>query len=171
MSKEAGIWIEPTGGYIDASISHIDAVIKNPILFQVTRKDIEDKYRQYGEKFFIEGKAREEVIKEILKYGFIRVRKYSKGYTINVQRLDTHAKKLITNWASDLAYTEKGVLGYREQDLFLTVSIVPMEGQVVTDTLKRIALGSLSGEVYEFRKIFKHSVRYLTNTIKRVLGR
>lgn len=165
-----GIWIAPSGKYIDASISHIDTVVKNPNIFGITKDEINKVYDKYGEKYYMEGKAREEIIIDLLKKGFIRIRAYpNRNYTVNVDSMQDKVKRLITNWASDLAYSDTGVLNNVEKDVFMPVNIVPMTGKGDSLTVKKIALGELTGNVFEFKRIFRYNIRNIKNKLLKYL--
>jgi hypothetical protein len=53
---------------------HIKDVIDHPEEFNLTKKYIEDTYKKYNEKIYTEGKAREEIMVEVMKKGWVRVR-------------------------------------------------------------------------------------------------
>ncbi len=54
-------------------ITHIDFVIQNPEMFGLTLDQIQETYDKYGEKLRFEGKARDEIIYDLLQKGFVRV--------------------------------------------------------------------------------------------------
>jgi len=56
--------------------SHIQYIIENPDIFGVSIDYIQKLYDKYGERINEEGKAREEIIKQISKDGWIRIRHY-----------------------------------------------------------------------------------------------
>lgn len=105
-------WISPKGKITGGLESHIAMVIKAPEKFGITREYIDKKYKEYGEQIGVEGKAREEIIREILKEGFIRIRKYRNDeWVINVHRISKRNKERITKWAEKI--TEKGIDGVK----------------------------------------------------------
>jgi len=165
-----GIWITKDGKYIDAPISHILTAIKNPDVFGITQEEINAIYDKYGERYYMEGKAREEVIRALLKKGFIRVRAYpNRYYTVNVEKLVDKVKRLITDWASDLAYTDQGIFNTRESDVYTPVNIVPMAGNVEKHKIKDIALGELTGEKFEYRRHYRYCIRTIKNRLAKLL--
>lgn len=105
-------WVSPKGKITGGLESHIAMVIKAPEKFGLTREWIDEKYKEYGERIGVEGKAREEIIREILKEGFIRIRKYKNDeWVINVHRISKRNKERITKWAEKI--TEKGIDGIK----------------------------------------------------------
>lgn len=65
------------GKLIEVQKTHINDIIENPETFGFTKKYIEDMYKKYNEKLYTEGKAREEIMVEAMKEGWIRVRQTS----------------------------------------------------------------------------------------------
>ena len=61
---------------IENDASHIRIIADNPERFGLTRRYIEDVFEQHGEMMGTEGEAREEIIKEVARNGWIRVRHY-----------------------------------------------------------------------------------------------
>jgi len=62
------------GKLISTTGLHISEIIGNPEAFGLTKKYIEDTYKKYDERMGIEGKAREEIMIEAMKNGWIRIR-------------------------------------------------------------------------------------------------
>jgi len=77
--------ISPNGEIVSVGDTHIDAIIKNPSKFGLSASEIEKTYEKYNEPMGIEGKAREEIIINVVKRGWIRVRRYrNDGYSVNI---------------------------------------------------------------------------------------
>lgn len=147
MIVKAAYWISPKGEIIKvAGISgttHIDTVINNPDEFGVTIDEIKDVYEKYGEPFRSEGKAREEIIKNVVKKGWIRVRKYKNSHwSFNVYRLSKKTKDYIFDWADKI--TSKGLFNQKENEIYLDVRILSVsDDSMETTTIKEILEGSL----------------------------
>lgn len=96
-------WINPHGKIIKQNNdNHIAAIINNPSAFKVNRDYIETIYDKHGEAVGTEGNAREEIIVNVLKRGFVRVRLYANKYwSITVDRYTTKIKKALQVWAFD----------------------------------------------------------------------
>ena len=63
-------------GFIIPVERHIYTVSEYPEAFGFTNKEIKKIYKKYGEKARQEGKAREDILKTVVKRGWIRGRKY-----------------------------------------------------------------------------------------------
>jgi hypothetical protein len=72
-----GYWIKGNDITDMTTNSHISDVIYHPEKFGITKEEIENAYKKYGEKLQTEGKAREELIRKVSEKGWIRVRHYT----------------------------------------------------------------------------------------------
>mgnify|MGYP006312357465 FL=1 len=70
-----GYWVKGNDVY-EVEKNHVRFVLNNPEAFDFTKEELVDIYRRYGEKIGQEGKAREEIIRECARRGWIRVRFY-----------------------------------------------------------------------------------------------
>ena len=135
-------WISPKGEITGSMKSHISQVIQAPEKFGLTREYIKDKYDRYGEKLGLEGKAREEIMKEIFDAGFTRIRKYgNSGWTVDTGKADKRFKQRITKWAEKI--TEKGIDGIQETNMKTMVNISDMRGYNKQMPIDRLATGAL----------------------------
>ena len=71
-----GFFISPSGAFIPVKGSHIATVVSFPSAFGLTREKIDAAYATHGETSYIEGRAREEVLRGALKKGWIRLRRH-----------------------------------------------------------------------------------------------
>ena len=96
-------WINPYGQIINIGAGkHITQVTDAPEKFGVTREYLEAKFKEYGEPWGSEGKAREEIIKEIMKKGFIRIRLYHNLYwSIQTWDFSSRTRKALEKWAEE----------------------------------------------------------------------
>lgn len=111
---------------IDVSTStHIDAILQNPEQFGMDLQQIKDIYKLYDEKLGFEGKARKQIIMEVSKNGWIRVRKYNRPYYWSIQcdhiRIRKESIKAFCNWAVDnglMSYhDEVHIIGYQDEGI------------------------------------------------------
>lgn len=121
------IWISPKGELVaDFNSNHIKMVISNPQKFGLTMEYIEDKHEKYNEPVGIEGKAREEIIRELVKKGWIRIRRYpNKFWSVTVQKMNKKVKDFLYDWSQKVL---SGVAGFKEKDKFMPVNIVLLGG-------------------------------------------
>lgn len=89
----AAYWISPKNEVINVPTVHIDTVITNPETFGLTKEGIQKIYDSYGEPLGSEGKAREEIILDLVRKGWIRIRQYrNQGWSVNVGKLSKKLK-------------------------------------------------------------------------------
>jgi len=80
--------------------THIDVMIQNPAKFGFTISQIKTAYEKYGERVGQEGKAREELIENALKRGFIHIRLYPNRYwSVTVWNYGSREKRVLSEWA------------------------------------------------------------------------
>lgn len=64
---------ETTDG-IEFGKTHIHDLVENPEIFGFTKEQIVSIYKKHGETVGNEGEAREEIMKKVIKNGWIRIR-------------------------------------------------------------------------------------------------
>lgn len=96
-----GYFISPSGDIIPIEGRHIDNVVKYPEKFRLTREDIVEVYKKYNEKMGLEGKARGEILSNLMKSGWIRIRYLPEkdSFSIQVSALNNKNKKHIYQFA------------------------------------------------------------------------
>lgn len=122
-------WISPRGKLIDVGTTHIDMVIKNPNKFGFTIDQIKKIHKKHKEKLGSEGDAREEIIVDIIKQGWIRTRRYDRQsyWSVSIKSLDNKTKGFLWQWSKQLL--KKKI----EKDKYMTVQIVSVgKGNVIT---------------------------------------
>jgi len=75
--EHKAFWVKDYKIY-SVELNHINYITSHLELFNIERSEIERIYKGYNEKRGFEGKARIEIIKNISKQGWIRVRHYTK---------------------------------------------------------------------------------------------
>lgn len=98
-------WITPYGKIMEVDARHINAIIRNPELFGLTREEIVEIYKRHKEPMGWEGKAREEIILELVKRGWIRIRHYrtrNDHWSIHINKLSNKIKDYLQQFASSL---------------------------------------------------------------------
>ncbi|MFV9616347.1 MAG: hypothetical protein ACNYZG_10355 [Gammaproteobacteria bacterium] len=100
MALSVAYWINPYGQILELPVvNHITALVKEPEKFDLTKDYVEQLYAKFGEPVGIEGKARNQLIREVVANGFIRIRLYPQFWSTTVNRLDSKTKKALSNWA------------------------------------------------------------------------
>ena len=95
-------WIDPRGKVTEAPITHIATVIKYPSKFGLTKNGIQKVYDKYDEKIGWEGKAREDIMTDLMKKGFIRIRERSNGWTIQLYKLNKKMNDFLWMWGKEV---------------------------------------------------------------------
>ena len=115
-------WISPYGELLEVGTNHIQLIINNPKVFGYTKDQIKQIYDKYNEPMGVEGKAREEIIKNVVTKGWLRIRRYNnKGYSININQMTKKVKDVLFDWAYKLLNT--GIKGLKERDKYIPVNI------------------------------------------------
>ncbi len=81
---------------------HINEIIQKPEKFGYTKEHIQDIYAKHNERYGQEGKAREEIIHDLLGKGFAHIRLYKNFWAVNVNHYDDKTKSALSTWAGDV---------------------------------------------------------------------
>lgn len=122
----AAFFISPTGKIIYCGTNHITKILENPTLFNFTKKELEKIYQKYNEPFGLEGKAREEILKSLLQTGWIRIRKYSKFWSITLSILNKRKKDYLYQWSNEILKgikTKETKVEIKEPDRYADIKI------------------------------------------------
>jgi hypothetical protein len=106
--KYEAYWIFPDGSILPVEGHHIDEVIKTPSKFGFTLRKIRSIYKKHNEELYLEGDARIEILRTLLKRGWIRIRyvkRPSDSFTVEVYKLNSKTKANVRKWA--VAVTRK----------------------------------------------------------------
>ena len=76
MAQGNGYWAKGSKVY-EVSI-HIEYIIQNPEKFGTTKEKLKAEYKKFKEPFGFEGKARNEIMKNVMSKGWLRIR-HNKG--------------------------------------------------------------------------------------------
>lgn len=98
MSK--AYWILPDGEIIDINLeTHISYIINNPATFNIRKSHIIERYKKYNELIPIEGIARKEIIMDLIRQHYIRIRQYRNHWSISLLKLTPQSKSSLSQWA------------------------------------------------------------------------
>lgn len=98
-------WISPTGRIMDTNGTfHIKSVVDNPRKFGLSDEYINELYAKHNETVGSEGRAREEIIINLAKQGWIRMRLYlsrqGSYWSVTMNDLSDRAKDSLYKWAT-----------------------------------------------------------------------
>jgi len=137
-SHSEGYFIAPSGDIIPIETTHIDAVLKNPEKFRTTKEELLKVYDKYDEKYGLEGKAREEILANFLKEGWIRLRYIPRNdvFTAQLNRLDKRKKNWLYGFANQAMEGIKG----EKYSPHAEISVIDLKGNVLAHhSLKEIS--------------------------------
>ncbi len=105
MKSANAYWLSPFNYIQKVETSHIAYVIVHAKEFDLTIDYIKKKYVEHNEKFGFEGKARQEILLELIKNGWVRARynesRTAYGWTFELWELDQVMKERISKWANE----------------------------------------------------------------------
>jgi hypothetical protein len=110
MGRASGFWVSPHGEAIRVTGDHISAVIANPKVYGYTKEKLEEIFKKHGEEMHVEDKAKEEIILDMMRRRWIRLREfYGRNDFIRllVQKLDRKTIDRITDFFTDWKDAEK----------------------------------------------------------------
>lgn len=147
-------WISPEGNIIplEGSIDrHIHMVIQNPEKFGISKKQIDALHKKYKEKLYSEGNAREEIITELLKKGWIRIRYVSQydTFVIQLNVLGEKSKNSIWDWA--VGVTSSGKKGFDNVSKFTGFKILDINANVIVEGILQ--------DIIKYSGVFSESVK------------
>ena len=98
MAQGMAYWISPGGKVIGVVTSHIAAVIADPKSFNMTTNEIESVYAHHGERIGLEGYAREQILKDLLRRRWIRIREHRTHWSVQFSTASPRTRVYIRAW-------------------------------------------------------------------------
>ena len=161
-------WINPYGQILNIGAGkHITQVTDAPEKFGVTREYLEAKFKEYGEPWGSEGKAREDIIKDIMKKGFIRIRLYpNRFWSIQTWDFNKRTRTALQKWAEEALEDPKA-------GKYMPVKLVSFAGQWQNTELDitDVYYGKLPGgflEEFDFSDDYEPCFVKTINEFKRI---
>jgi hypothetical protein len=74
------VWLSPEGQLYDIETSHIDFVFDNPKIFGTTLGTLKKVYDEFGQRYGVEGPARDRIIEMISDKAWVRGRFQARMY-------------------------------------------------------------------------------------------
>lgn len=134
------LWLNSSGNIIyNTGYNHMSSIIDEPELFGVTRKLISETFKRYKEKTGTEGKARDYIMKVVMKQGWIRIRNNESYWIFETWNLTDEQKGSIYNFVMT-----------KQVDRFSMIIVT----QISTNTVDR----------YEDKKQFRKT--FMTNGVE-----
>lgn len=113
ITGRGAFFISPEGEVINVSdTQHIHVITDNPEKFGLSLEEIRGRYRKYNERMGIEGKAREEIIMDVIEKGWVHIRKkINKPWIINAYEMNEITQNNLSVWAKNIL---EGMMGVQE---------------------------------------------------------
>lgn len=133
MTQTQAFFISPYGELIPAGHHHIDTVIENPEKFGWTKERIENEYKKHKESIGHEGYAREKIITDIVKKGWMRVRYMPNfgSFKIQLFKFDKDAKERIYDFSNIVKSKKPKIdVGYKIGE-FTAISVIDLNANEI----------------------------------------
>lgn len=169
MASE-GYWLSPSGDIIPVDTSHIDLVIKNPEKFRTTKEEIKKIYKKHEEPVGLEGKAREEIMVDLIRDGWIRIRYVPRKdfFTVQLDKLSERKKNHIYAFASEAVKGIHGVKYHSNSEMkILDLNAQPIEELTLKDAMSFKFKESSVVNIKEY-KLEKRFSRILRKVMERI---
>jgi hypothetical protein len=141
-----GFFISPDGIFVPLKGTHIVTVVTRPKIFGLTLKEIDAAYAAHKEPTYIEGIAREEVLRTVLKKGWIRLRRHRNRWSVQADYLDERTLLLSRSWAKQIL---RGLGGYVERDRYFDVLLEGLSDM----RQQQVTVGELAKELKSVEQI------------------
>lgn len=106
--------------------NHIGTVIADPERFHLTSEEIQTNYDKHQERLWTEGEARKEILLELIKVGWTRIRRYKSYWAVTAKDLSATTQERLRAWAGQML---SGINGFKEADKYVPVKISTTEGE------------------------------------------
>jgi hypothetical protein len=127
VKTSIGLFISPRGEIFPVRDSHIGTLISESEKFGLTRAEIEAAYLRHGERIGVEGEARKELLLQIIRLGWIRIRRYpNKYWSVTAASLTPVVQELLRDWARKML---SGINGFKEADRYMPVKVSTLDGE------------------------------------------
>ena len=154
-NKSQAFWISPSGKIIDVPQFHISTVMDDPEKFNTSKEELQQIFAKYNEPYspFVEGFAREEIMVQLIKKGWVRLRYVSKSnsWTIQLANLNNRLKNYIFDWVVRM-------IDKRKMSKRTGIKILPIDGQNV---ISGDASEVINFKLFELHKMSKPNCKYL----------
>ena len=109
--ESKAFFISPKGELISSGGSHINIITDHPEKFGITIEHIRDIYAKHNERMGIEGLAREELIVDLIKQGWIHIRRRPNRYwAVMIGKMTPKIKKYLYDFAIHIVKGVQGVI-------------------------------------------------------------
>jgi len=139
-------WICPFGKILPVRTTHIAEVCKNPKSFGLDKKYVKSIYFKFREHWGLEGKARDELMREIIGNGWIRCRyvSYDDFFTIEAVELSDTNKGYLWAWAVGLMESS----GDKYKTTEVKICEHRLENRTTSGSMEDLAAGRMFSRIF-----------------------
>jgi hypothetical protein len=139
LPRSDAYWISPSGTILASAGIHIEDIWNNPEKFGFSQEHITALHAKHGEQRGQEGEAREELMLDAMKRGWIRLRKRTRPAAYWIAQLSPNRTvgRRITNWILDMF--DSGHMYPNEE-----IRVAPVDGSPHTVMSAKDYLGSFA---------------------------
>ena len=124
LSGTMAYFISPYREIINVPLYHIASVIEKPNFFGLSSEIIAATYQKHNEPVGLEGKARHELLCQIIMSDWIRLRRYqNQQWSITVNRLCSKKALCLQIWAEAI---QTGNIGVKVADIHMSIVITQL---------------------------------------------
>lgn len=141
-----GYWISPSGTTYDVPFTHIDFIVKNPYLFGYTRDELQMIADRHCDRLEDEGASRNQVMTDLLKMGWIRVRyDRQREWVLQIWTLSKKVLDNLLHWLNSML--DESVKGAKRvyQNTQMSLMVLKAGNNSITASVGDI----FSGKIYE----------------------
>lgn len=98
-------WISPDGDIYLVPKKHINFIAENLEMFGIFQKGFVELFEKFGEPSGFEGKARNEVMTDAIRQGWVRLRynPNNHSWTIELRNFDIKTKQNLGKWIEEIS--------------------------------------------------------------------
>ena len=127
MGGTAAFFISPAGEiFAPPTGEHVTSVIAEPERFGFTADQLRAIYARHGEKYGAPGKARDDILGDMFRRGWIRLRRHRDHWTVQTGALTDANRRHLGIWAAAVL---KGLNDVRESDPHIHVKMETTAGE------------------------------------------
>ena len=133
LTASLGYWISPMGEATPVRTTHIGVIFDNPEAFGLTEEELKAVFLSFEEPFGSEGKAREKIMIDLMKEGWIRLRHRDKpdGWTAELGKANHHTMINLVDWAHAMQAAGRSTVSRYSE-----ITIKPLDGHPISKTFE-----------------------------------
>ena len=159
-------FIHPSGKIMPVEYGkHINEILRKPEQFGYTREQVFDIHKKHNERPGIEGKAREEILNNLINNGWGHARVYRNFVAVNIKDASPKSINSVTDLAKELEknpnigkYTPARIYSLKQNKIIANTEV----GKIANNELYR----SIEEEITKHAKTFKIFTEEMNKVLK-----